>query len=70
VVRFSPDLELLHASWDSAFDRLHREFEAAGRLDHPLDRCPERGRPPWVREWTPEKGWRDVTPAPIPVGAR
>jgi hypothetical protein len=70
VVRFSPDLMLQHASWDSAFDRRHQELEKAGRLDHPLDRCRDRGRPPWVREWTTEAGWRDMTPAPIPVEAR
>jgi hypothetical protein len=65
VSRFTPGLVLRHASWDSAYDRRHQELEKAGRLGHPLGRCPERGRPPRVREWTPQGGWRDVAPEDV-----
>jgi hypothetical protein len=67
VARFSAEFELEHIAWSSAWAAGHRELERAGKLDHPVEACPERDRPPRVREWTPENGWRDVTPAPIPA---
>ncbi len=69
VARFSPEFDLTHVAWSSAWAQGHRELERAGKLDHSVENCPERDRPPRVREWTPESGWRDVRPAPIAVAA-
>jgi hypothetical protein len=66
VLRFSLQFNLEHAAWASAWAAGHRELEKAGKLDHTVAECPERDRPPHVREWTPERGWRDLTP-PIPA---
>jgi len=69
VARFSPAFELEHVAWSSAWASGHRELERAGRLDHPVESCPERGRSPRVREWMSEAGWRDVRPEPLSAGA-
>jgi hypothetical protein len=65
VARFSAEFKLEHTAWSSAWATGHRQLERAGKLDHPVERCPERDRPPRIREWTLENGWRDVTPVPI-----
>jgi len=70
IARFSPGFVLEHVAWSSAWAAGHRELERAGRLDHPVERCPERDRPPHVREWTPEAGWRDLTPALRAIASR
>lgn len=62
VARFSPAFALEHVAWSSAWDSRHRELERAGKLDHAVETCPERDRPPHVREWTLQGGWRDLTP--------
>ncbi len=69
IARFSRQFDLEHVAWDSMWNRRHRELERAGKLDHSLHDCPERDRPPRVREWTPESGWRDVTPPPVAVAS-
>ncbi|HSD65674.1 MAG TPA: hypothetical protein VLF95_03180, partial [Vicinamibacteria bacterium] len=65
IARFSPDFALQHVGWSSAWSAVHRDLERAGKLDHSEDECPERGQRPHVREWTPEAGWRDVTPPSV-----
>jgi hypothetical protein len=62
IARFSPRFALEHVAWGSGWNSSHRELERAGKLDHAAEDCPARDRPPRVREWTPESGWRDVTP--------
>jgi hypothetical protein len=68
VLRFSPDFTLEQAAWASGWIAGYRQLEKAGKLDHTVAECPERDRPPHVREWTPDGGWRDLTP-PIPAAA-
>jgi len=68
VFRFSRDFRLLEAraadSWAA-----HEALERAGRLDHSVADCPMYRTPPPVREWTPDHGWRNLTP-PTPALAR
>jgi hypothetical protein len=35
----------------------HRAYEAAGRILHSVDECPDAMTPVLVRRWTPESGW-------------
>jgi hypothetical protein len=64
VARFSPAFDLEHIAWTSSWASGHRRLERAGKLDHPIESCPERGRSPRVREWTQDAGWRDVQTTP------
>jgi hypothetical protein len=61
IFRFSKDFVLLDAraadSWAA-----HEALQRAGKLDHSVADCPMYRTPPPAREWTPEGGWRDVTP--------
>ncbi len=59
--RFSKAFELLDARAGDSFPA-HESYERAGKLDHPVSRCPWYMKPPPVREWTPG-GWRDLAPA-------
>ena len=45
----------------------HRAFEAAGRIQHAVDACPEAALPVVVRRWTRESGWADQA---VPSAAR
>jgi hypothetical protein len=65
ILRFSLDFMLEHAGWSSAWAARHRELEGLGRLGHSVEACSERARPPRVREWTPESGWRNLLPADV-----
>lgn len=47
--------------FDSSYDMLHRDLQAKGKLDHPLESCPERLHPEPVRVWTPVRGWTEVS---------
>jgi hypothetical protein len=46
----------------------HRAFEAAGRILHAVDDCPDAVLPVTVRRWTRESGWvaQAVAPAARP----
>ena len=68
IALFSPTFELEQVAWSSGWDNRHRELERQGKLDHALEQCRERGKPPRVREWTPEGGWRKVVPRAIAPG--
>lgn len=47
--------------FDSSYDMLHRDLQAKGKLDHPLESCPERLHPEPVRVWTPAGGWTEAS---------
>jgi hypothetical protein len=65
IAFFSRDLVLEQVAWSSGWEDSHRELERAGRIDHTLEDCTWKGRPPQVREWTPQSGWHDVQPADV-----
>lgn len=47
--------------FDSSYDMLHRDLQAKGMLDHPLESCPERLHPEAVRVWSPAQGWTEAS---------
>jgi hypothetical protein len=67
---FDRTFALQRTSWTDEFAVQHRELEADGRIDHALERCPERHGPLAAREWSPERGWADLTARrpPFPPG--
>ncbi len=44
----------------------HRHLEAAGRLSHAPEQCPDARGPSRIRAWEPATGWVDVELAPKP----
>jgi hypothetical protein len=44
----------------------HRRLEAAGRLSHAPEQCPDARGPSRIRAWEPASGWVDVELAPKP----
>jgi hypothetical protein len=67
VYEFSRSLELLSASYDERYWELHRALEAAGRLQHSRQQCPERNGPRELHVWDKAAGW---TRRPLPAAAR
>jgi hypothetical protein len=59
---FNDRLELEQAGYGDSYWVVHRKLEKEGKLDHSDRDCPERKRPPRVREWQAEVGWRELTP--------
>ena len=60
VYEFSPDLELLHATYGDRYWDKHRALEAQGLVTHNRAACPQRDGPPAIRVWTAATGWRTV----------
>jgi hypothetical protein len=63
VYEFTPDLDLIRATYGDHYWDLHRDLERRGVLDHPRERCPGGDGPPEVLVWDGAGGWRAV-PAP------
>lgn len=63
LYEFTPSLDLVRASWSSRYWEMHARLEAAGLLDHPRERCPDRDGPSGILTWTPAEGWQ-TTPRP------
>ncbi len=63
MYRLSASLEPESVDFTDGYWHVHRELEAAGRLSHTAEHCPERTAPQEVREWSGE-GWR---PIEVPV---
>jgi hypothetical protein len=62
IYEFSPDLQLVRASYGDRYWDRHRALELEGRLRHTRDNCPERDGPPRVEVWTPATGWTTIRP--------
>lgn len=56
-----PEAKPVSLRYDSTYDMLHRQFTAEGKLQHALEKCPERLHPEPVRIWTPAGGWGEIT---------
>jgi len=65
LYEFTPGLELVRASYSDRYWEKHRELEAAGKITHTRDRCPDRDGPPPIRVWEPQTGWTPVATAPL-----
>lgn len=66
IYQFSPDLQLMRASFGDGYWDLHRRLEMSGTIKHPRAECPDRDGPKLVRSWDPQNGWRDLQPAEPP----
>jgi len=64
LYEFTPALELVRASYSDRYWEKHRDLEAAGKIAHPRESCPDRDGPREIRVWEPETGWTPVTIAP------
>jgi hypothetical protein len=58
VYEFTPQLDLVHASYSDRYWDAHRELERIGRIAHTRDQCPERDGPRQIEIWEPSTGWR------------
>jgi len=64
LYEFTPALDLVRASYSDRYWEIHREMEAAGKITHTRQQCPERDGPREIRVWEPETGWTTVPTAP------
>jgi hypothetical protein len=60
-------LRVVSVRFDSSYDMRHRELEHGGKIDHPLERCPEHLHPKPIRMWTPAGGWTEIHLPPTPA---
>jgi hypothetical protein len=63
IFEFSLEFQLTRADYDDRYWGWHRMLEKEGKLKHSREKCPERDGPPFIREWTPENGWREIRAA-------
>ncbi len=66
LYEFTPALELIGASFSARYWELHQALENQGKLDHPRDRCPDRGGPRQIQVWTPQQDWQTIAIRPSP----
>jgi hypothetical protein len=64
LYEFTTSLDLVRASYSDRYWEVHRELEAAGKITHAREQCPERNGPREIRVWEPESGW-----ARVPTGS-
>jgi len=60
IYGFSPDMQPQDVAFDDNFAVQHHRFEAAGRLDHPLGKCPMLNAPRHIRRWAARTGWATI----------
>ncbi len=57
LYEFTPSLDVVRASYSDRYWEIHHELEAAGRITHTREQCPDRDGPREIRVWEPESGW-------------
>lgn len=60
LYEFTPALDLVSAQFSDRYWEQHRALEAAGKISHTRDQCPDRDGPRSIRAWTAATGWSDV----------
>lgn len=60
LYEFTPSLDFVRASYSDRYWEVHAELEAAGKINHSRERCPDRDGPREIRVWEPETGWTPV----------
>ncbi len=60
-----PGIRPTSLRFDSNYDMRHAALQKEGKLDHGLDKCPERLHPEPVRMWTPAGGWTEIKFPPM-----
>jgi hypothetical protein len=64
LYEFTPNLDLLRATYSDRYWDMHQELERAGKIGHTRAACPDRGGPRHILVWEPESGWNKVPIAP------
>jgi hypothetical protein len=61
IYEFTYDLDLIGATFGAQYWDKHRALEAAGKLNHSREHCPERFGPRHIFTWDRAGGWRTKT---------
>jgi len=61
---FTRAIEPKEVAFDDSFGVFHRNFEADGRLKHPLSQCPHLTQPTQIRRWEKATGWTTINVPP------
>jgi hypothetical protein len=61
IFEFDTSLRLLNASFSESYRVAHRQLEAKGVLQHPVERCPDVNGPREIHVWRADTGWRVQT---------
>ena len=64
LYEFTQDLKPISVSMSDHYWDDHRRLSAEKKIGHAMEDCPERNRPRIVREWDPQKGWKEIRFAP------
>jgi len=56
----APSLDLVSARFSERYWEMHRALEAAGKISHSREQCPDSGGPRQVLAWEPATGWRTL----------
>lgn len=65
IYEFTYDLELIGATYGAHYWDKHRALEAAGKLRHTREQCPERFGPREIHLWDRASGWHTKALHPI-----
>lgn len=65
LYEFTYDLDLIGATFGAQYWDKHRALEAAGKLNHSRQHCPERSGPRRIFTWDRAGGWRTKTLQPV-----
>ena len=58
LYEFTPQLDLVQASYSDRYWEAHRELERLGKITHTREQCPDRDGPRQIEVWEPATGWR------------
>lgn len=58
LYEFTPNLDLITASFSKHYWEIHRALELEGKIKHTAEQCPDRDGPREIRVWEPGTGWR------------
>lgn len=64
LYEFTNGLDFIRASYSDRYWEAHRGLEAAGKIHHSRELCPDRDGPREIHVWEPETGWTPVSTAP------
>jgi hypothetical protein len=65
LYEFTPQLELVNATYTDRYWEAHLELERLGKIGHTRQQCPDRDGPREIRAWKPATGWTTVPTAPL-----
>jgi len=60
LYEFTPQLDLVRASYSDRYWETHRALETHGKLNHSRAQCPQSRGPLAIHVWEPRSGWATV----------